>query len=94
MELSASRHEDFTIEKTGLFIDPDLPYLGASPDSNVSCTCCGKGVFEVKCPFCFKDGLPIEDDQSFCMTKQDDVWAQEEPSLLLPDSTSDVCLQN
>ena len=73
MELSASRHEDFTIEETGLFIDPDLPYLGASPDSIVSCTCCGKGVVEVKCPFCFKDGLPIEDDQSFCMTKQDDV---------------------
>ena len=75
MELSASCHEDFTIEETGLFIDPDLPYLGASPDSIVSCTCCGKGVVEVKCPFCFKDGLPTEDDQSFCMTKQDDVWA-------------------
>ena len=56
----------------GLFIDPEKPYLGASPDSIVVCKCCGKRVLEVKCPMCVRDGLPDDDHKTFCMTKLDD----------------------
>lgn len=44
------------LHDTGLFINPSVPFLGASPDGFVSCDCCGVGVsvIEVKCPFCVK----------------------------------------
>ena len=48
-------HIDFEITKSGLIIDPIYPFMGASPDGLVSCTCCGHGVLEVKCPFSCKD---------------------------------------
>ena len=34
----------------------------ASHDSIVMCKCCGKGVVEVKCLLCVKDGLPDDED--------------------------------
>ena len=48
-------HVDFEVNKTGLIVDPMYPFMGASPDGLVSCTCCGRGVLEVKCPFSSKD---------------------------------------
>ena len=33
-------------------IDPRYPHLGATPDGFITCSCCGSGVVEVKCPFC------------------------------------------
>ena len=34
-----------------MVIHPRSPYLGASPDGVVTCSCCGTGAVEVKCPF-------------------------------------------
>lgn len=42
------------VHDTGFFINPSVPFLGASPDGLVSCDCCGVSVIEVKCPFCVK----------------------------------------
>ena len=39
------------MELSGLRIHPSFPHLGASPDGIVQCTCCGKGVLEIKCPY-------------------------------------------
>ena len=56
-------------------MDMERPYLGASPDGIINCNCCGKGVLEVKCPFCIKEGLPGDPDETdFCMTKQNGKW--------------------
>ena len=63
-----------SIKGAGLFVDYQNPYLGASPDGLVECACCGKGVLEVKCPFCHKDNLP-EDDSGFCMVNSDGKWS-------------------
>ena len=30
-------------------------FLGASPDGVIHCSCCGKGVFEIKCTFLLKE---------------------------------------
>ena len=49
-------HADLSVNDCGLTIRKKEPWFGASPDSIVSCTCCGKGVVEVKCPFSCKDG--------------------------------------
>lgn len=43
-----SVHENFQIFDSGLWINKDFPYLGASPDGIVSCDCCGIGLCEIK----------------------------------------------
>ena len=69
-------HEDHHVTQAGLFLHPDTPFIGASPDGMVSCKCCGEGVLEVKCPFHIREGLPEDDDPgNFCMTKIDGEWS-------------------
>ena len=48
------KHDDFSVADSGLVLNPDWPFLGASPDGTVSCACCGKGVLEIKCPYCHR----------------------------------------
>ena len=67
-------HTGFNVHDSGLIINPELPFLGATPDGNVSCACCGKGIVEIKCPYCHK-GDTIEvasEDKKFCLTKGSD----------------------
>ena len=46
----------------------DYPHLGSSPDGLISCSCCGDGVLEIKCPFKYRDGLEgWKSDQGFCL---------------------------
>jgi len=44
-------HSNATFGNAGFHIHPDYNYLGATPDGFVSCSCCGSGIFEIKCPF-------------------------------------------
>jgi len=47
--INASKsHEGLKVTTAGLFIDCESPFVGASPDGIIVCTCCGKGVLEVK----------------------------------------------
>lgn len=41
-------HQQLSISDCGLFLHPDYPFIGASPDRLVSCSCCGEGICEVK----------------------------------------------
>lgn len=41
-------HENLIVSDSGFFIDPNFPFLGASPDGLVHCTCCGEGICEIK----------------------------------------------
>ena len=68
------KHENFKLSDAGLYIDYEDPFLGASPDGIVQCSCCSKGVVEVKCPYCHKD-LPEDDTSTFCMVKQKGTWS-------------------
>ena len=73
-KVAKESHEGFEVSVAGLFIDEKWPFVGASPDAIITCKCCGKGVLEIKCPFCFKDGLPEEDQHNFCMSQKDGKW--------------------
>ena len=44
-------------------------FLGASPDGFIYCDCCGRGILEVKCPFCKRDTTLSEDsyDKAICL---------------------------
>ena len=55
----------------GLFVDPELSYMGATPDGVVSCDCCGKGVVELKCPFSISHQAPSADNLPYlCRNEQ------------------------
>ena len=43
-------HININIQAVGLIVSQEKVFLGASPDSFVSCDCCGDGVVEIKCP--------------------------------------------
>ena len=45
---TASGHDQLSVSPVGLFISVEHPYVGASPDAMVCCSCCGSGICEVK----------------------------------------------
>ena len=45
-------HDDFKLSQCGLVINQEYPWIHATPDFLVSCSCCGLGCGEVKCPIC------------------------------------------
>jgi len=49
-ENAKQEHEEFQLSKAGLFVDIEMPYIGASPDGIIECKCHGRGALEVKCP--------------------------------------------
>ena len=59
---STKSHEYFKVTR----VDCEA---GTSPGGIITCTCCAKGVLEVKCPFCV-NCLPQEDQDNFCMTQK------------------------
>ena len=44
----------------GLVVNTKHTHLGASPDGGVSCSCCGTGLLEIKCPYKHRDSHPLE----------------------------------
>jgi len=71
-EIMTQDHSSFTVRQSGLLLDPMNPFIGASPDGIVNCSCCsGTGVLEIKCPFSCKEKKFEEraQDQSFFMEK-------------------------
>ena len=50
-------HENVKVTETGLHVNTNFPYLGASPDGLVLCSCHGKGLLEIKCPFKYRENL-------------------------------------
>lgn len=49
------RHKNFSITENGLIINPDFPFIGATPDGLTKCDCCDNGVVEIKCPYVNRD---------------------------------------
>lgn len=43
-------HSNVTFRKCGMFVDQNNCFLSATPDLLVSCSCCGDGLLEIKCP--------------------------------------------
>ena len=43
------KHHDISVQACGLFCLENM-YVAASPDGIITCSCCGTGVLEIKCP--------------------------------------------
>lgn len=68
-------YQDFKVSISGLVIHPDYPYLGASPDGVISCSCCEPGLIEIKCPYKYRNESPIADNAlshpNYCLIKEE-----------------------
>ena len=68
--INSNLHNDFKVLDSGLVINPQWPFIGASPDGVIECSCCGKGVLEIKCPYCHRDTSVVaaaREDPKFCL---------------------------
>ena len=75
-------HDSLSVSQAGFYIDVDMPFIGASPNGLVECSCCGKGLLEIKCSYCIKEKLLDEEFSGFCMSKfmfkHRDKWSLKE----------------
>ena len=67
-------HNNLQISENGLFINPQWPFIGASPDGIITCECCTKGVLEIKCPYCHREESiksAAANSSNFCLVEQE-----------------------
>ena len=55
VEFANERHENFRCTAIRLHVHLSYPHLGATPDGEIQCDCCGEGVLEIKCHFKHRD---------------------------------------
>ena len=56
-ECISKHHEHVLFKETVLHVYPNYPYIGASPDGIVCCSCHGESLLEIKCPFKYRENL-------------------------------------
>ena len=49
IEFIKGKHNDIKLSDCRLFVEEALPYVGASPDRILLCSCCEKACMEIKC---------------------------------------------
>jgi len=59
------KHKNFKALDSGLAMFKQWPWLAASADLEVDCSCCGKGLCEIKCPESVKDMIPSDENVSY-----------------------------
>ncbi len=80
-DLMVKNHQDFSVSSCGLVVRPSESHLGSSPDGMVRCTCCGKGLVEIKCPYKYRDGL----DKSFNLKNSHPYYYQTQLQMFVSD---------
>jgi len=68
--INSRLHDNFQVLDGGLVINPEWPFIGASPDAVINCSCCGRGILEIKCPYCHRDSPVVTaagEDPKFCL---------------------------
>ena len=53
-------HQDSSILEFGFILDETMPYILASPDQLMSCSCCSMECIEIKCPHSINYNEPNE----------------------------------
>ena len=48
------QQDNFSVVDSGLFLSESQPFLAATPDGLVICTCCGESCLEINCLYCVK----------------------------------------
>ena len=71
-EVMKSNHSSSTLKPSGLLLDPSSPFVGASPDGIVECSCCGCGVLEIKPYTCEYQSFEDRADENSFFLEVDD----------------------
>ena len=66
--LKDQKHVKVCSGEAGLFVSPNYPHLGASPDLIISCGCHEKFVVEIKCPDSIKMNTPSEHNLDYLVS--------------------------
>nr|XP_047128389.1 uncharacterized protein LOC124809027 [Hydra vulgaris] len=91
-EIQLKKHNNFVFVDSGFHVMVDLPFLGATPDEIFTCSCHGKGILEIKCPFNYKNGfINWQSDEKFPLNS-DGLLIKS--SLFFPNAVTNVCLQS
>ena len=53
--LMKNTHSNSLVVDIDIFMSSTYPYLAASPNGIVSCSCCGVGCLEINCPHCDRE---------------------------------------
>ena len=71
-------HSGFAYTPAGLFVNPEFPHLGATPDGIISCDCCGDGIIEIKCPYKYRQCDPntVVDKDFYIKENEEDPTAR------------------
>ncbi|CAN7941452.1 unnamed protein product [Ixodes hexagonus] len=72
--LATAAHDEVTFRRPGLTIAKGRPFLAATFDLLVDCSCCGKGVPELKCPYKLRNA-PLKSaakEKDSCINLADD----------------------
>ena len=64
-EYITNYQQDCIISECGLVLDETMPYIGASPDRLMSCSCCGKVCIEIKFPYSINYTEPKEQNLDY-----------------------------
>ena len=67
-------HEGLAVTESGLVINPQWPFIAASPDGVISCKCHEKGVLEIKFPYTHRnEGVEAAacNDSNFCLQEHE-----------------------
>ena len=54
------KHYNLKVTGTGVHICKDYPFIAASPDGIINCSCCPSRLLEVKCPWKHRGNLISE----------------------------------
>ena len=46
------------------------PFIAVSPDLQIDCVCCGKGLVEIKCPYSVRETVPSSDNLGYLEDKE------------------------
>ena len=68
LSIAKKSHRKLKSAETGLVIMDQKPFIGVSPDLEVDCECCGKGLVEIKCPYSIRDTAPTAENLSYLQT--------------------------
>ena len=81
VDVVSKEHQNFSAKTSGLIINPYWPYIGASPDGIVECSCCGMRCLEIKCPHSYRNSNPqalIGNDSYICRDSNSNVLVMED----------------
>ena len=71
--LTRRNHRRFHATDSGLVVDQNVPFVAASPDLCVECSCHGKGLCEIKCPHSICDSVPSDTNLSYLVKQNDKI---------------------